>query len=56
MVALVMPVFGRLFDQARWSEAFTLATLFPLVGFGIWRYINRRRESESRVRRLQAGK
>ena len=44
-VALAMPVFGRLFDQARWSEAFTLATLFPLAGFAIWRYINRQREA-----------
>jgi ACS family hexuronate transporter-like MFS transporter len=41
LVALVMPVFGRLFDQTRWDAAFALATLFPLVGFAIWRVVNR---------------
>jgi ACS family hexuronate transporter-like MFS transporter len=41
MVALVMPVFGRLFDQARWDAAFGLAALFPVVGFSVWRWVNR---------------
>ncbi len=41
VVALAMPWFGRLFDQHRYAEAFAFATLFPVVGYTIWMYINR---------------
>jgi len=41
VVALVMPGFGRLFDQRRYDEAFLIAGLFPAVGYTIWRYLNR---------------
>ena len=41
VVALAMPWFGRLFDQHRYGEAFAFATLFPVVGYTIWMYINR---------------
>ncbi|MBM3740953.1 MAG: MFS transporter [Acidobacteria bacterium] len=41
MVALVMPVFGRMFDQRQYSSAFFWAALLPLIGYTIWRYINR---------------
>jgi ACS family hexuronate transporter-like MFS transporter len=40
-VALLMPTFGRLFDQRRWEEAFLLATLVPLLGFALWWWANR---------------
>lgn len=36
LVALVMPWFGRMFDQQRFAEAFTVAALFPIVGFLLW--------------------
>ena len=35
-VALVMPVFGRLFDQQRFELAFLIASLFPVAGFILW--------------------
>jgi ACS family hexuronate transporter-like MFS transporter len=35
-VAVVMPYFGRLFDQHRYDVAFLVASLFPIAGFGIW--------------------
>ncbi len=35
-VALVMPVFGRLFDLHRSDVAFVLAALFPVVGYAAW--------------------
>ncbi|MBL8293905.1 MAG: MFS transporter [Bryobacterales bacterium] len=40
-VALVMPFFGRLFDQQHYSLAFLLASLFPAIGYTIWSLINR---------------
>jgi MFS transporter, ACS family, hexuronate transporter len=41
VVALVMPVFGRLFDQARYDAAFSLAAIFPLLGYIGWRWMIR---------------
>jgi len=40
-IALVMPIVGRLFDMRRYDAAFVLATLFPVAGYAIWRWINR---------------
>ncbi len=42
-VAVLMPVFGRLFDQRRYDDAFLLASLVPVVGFGVWIVLARRR-------------
>jgi ACS family hexuronate transporter-like MFS transporter len=36
IVALVMPVFGRLFDQSAYAAAFRLASLFPIGGYLLW--------------------
>jgi ACS family hexuronate transporter-like MFS transporter len=36
MVALVMPYFGRLFDQHRYSTAFWIAAAIPVFGFLGW--------------------
>jgi ACS family hexuronate transporter-like MFS transporter len=36
VVAVVMPLFGRLFDQQAYAVAFALAAIFPLAGYGIW--------------------
>jgi ACS family hexuronate transporter-like MFS transporter len=41
VVALVMPVVGRLFDLRSYNEAFALATLLPVVGYTLWRVIDR---------------
>ena len=41
MVALVMPVFGRLFDLARFDAGFALAAVFPVAGYATWLAINR---------------
>ncbi len=41
MVAVVMPVFGFLFDQARFDAGFGVAAFFPLAGFGLWHILNR---------------
>ena len=35
-VALVMPLFGRLFDQKRYEAAFLLAASIPIVGYLGW--------------------
>lgn len=43
IVALVMPVFGRLFDQGRYDAAFALATAFPILGYVGWWSLNVRR-------------
>jgi len=40
-VACIMPVFGRLFDLARWQTAFLLAAACPVAGYLIWSTINR---------------
>jgi ACS family hexuronate transporter-like MFS transporter len=40
-VALVMPWFGRLFDQQRYDTAFLLAALCPVAGYTIWSAFNR---------------
>ncbi|MBI4874499.1 MAG: MFS transporter [Acidobacteria bacterium] len=39
LVALVMPVFGRLLDLRAWDAAFSLAALLPLAGFAAWRLL-----------------
>jgi ACS family hexuronate transporter-like MFS transporter len=38
-VALSMPIFGRLFDQHRYGEAFALSTLLPAVGYALWYWL-----------------
>ncbi len=42
MVAVIMPVFGRLFDRGRFDVGFALAAAFPVLGFGTWWAVNRR--------------
>lgn len=41
MVALTMPLFGRLFDQELYSAAFWIATVIPLAGYFIWNRLTR---------------
>jgi hypothetical protein len=42
MVALTMPVFGRLLDLRAYEAAFGLAAALPAVGFAAWAWVNRR--------------
>jgi hypothetical protein len=37
----VMPYFGRLFDQHRYSTAFLIATAIPVAGYAGWLYLRR---------------
>ncbi len=41
MVAVIMPVFGRLFDLARFDLGFALAAAFPVAGYVTWLGLNR---------------
>lgn len=40
-MALLMPLFGRLFDLHRSDAAFVLAALSPVLGYGLWPWANR---------------
>jgi len=42
-LAVLMPLFGRLFDLHRYNLAFSLAALCPVLGYSCWRTINARR-------------
>ena len=42
VLALEMPVIGRLFDLRSYGWAFALATLLPIVGYAIWRVLDGR--------------
>jgi ACS family hexuronate transporter-like MFS transporter len=47
-VALLMPSFGRMFDQQRYGEAFALAAACPIVGWALWNILNRSSQPELR--------
>jgi ACS family hexuronate transporter-like MFS transporter len=36
LVAVLLPLLGRWFDQQRYSETFALVTLVPVVGTTLW--------------------
>jgi len=40
VVALLLPVVGRLFDLRLYGWAFALATLLPIIGYAIWRVLD----------------
>jgi ACS family hexuronate transporter-like MFS transporter len=40
-VAVVMPVFGRLFDLHQTAAAFVLSAVFPVAGYVFWLWANR---------------
>jgi len=47
IVALTMPMFGRLFDMRRYDVAFAIAALLPAVGYAGWAWINAKYEVRS---------
>lgn len=42
LVAVAMPVFGRLMDRCAWDAAFAAAAAVPVAGFLLWLLLNRR--------------
>jgi MFS transporter, ACS family, hexuronate transporter len=40
VLALELPVIGRLFDMQSYGWAFALATLLPIIGYAIWRVLD----------------
>jgi ACS family hexuronate transporter-like MFS transporter len=42
VVAVAMPLFGRLFDQHRYAEAFWIVTAVPVAGWAGWLTLRRR--------------
>jgi len=42
LVAIAMPLFGRLFDRHDYSLAFWTATVIPVIGYAGWRRLSRR--------------
>lgn len=42
--AALSPNIGRLFDQQRWSDAFWLIALCPLLGVVVWLVLSRGQE------------
>jgi len=42
MVAMAMPLFGRLFDQHRYALAFWIATAVPVVGWAGWMALSKK--------------
>jgi ACS family hexuronate transporter-like MFS transporter len=53
VVALVMPLFGHLFDQHRYGQAFGIAAAFPLAGFFLWRLLAKETVISTEVRSAQ---
>ncbi|MBL8174151.1 MAG: MFS transporter [Bryobacterales bacterium] len=45
LVAVAMPLFGRLFDQHEYAPAFVLAALFPAAGTLLWWALDSRAQS-----------
>ena len=41
IVAVTMPLFGRLFDMRRYDLAFAIAAVLPAIGYAGWSWINR---------------
>jgi ACS family hexuronate transporter-like MFS transporter len=41
LVAVLLPLLGRWFDQQRYSETFLLVTLVPVVGTALWLWLTR---------------
>jgi ACS family hexuronate transporter-like MFS transporter len=41
LVAIIMPIAGRLFDQQNYPLAFLITALFPVAGCAIWLALNR---------------
>jgi len=45
LVAMLLPLLGRWFDQQRYTETFLLVTLVPVVGTCLWLWLTRLQDS-----------
>jgi ACS family hexuronate transporter-like MFS transporter len=45
LVALLLPLLGRWFDQQRYTETFVLVTLVPVIGTVLWLWLTRPTDS-----------
>jgi len=45
LVAVLLPLLGRWFDQQRYTETFLFVTLVPVVGTALWLWLTRRRDA-----------
>lgn len=45
LVAVLIPLLGRWFDQQRYTETFLLVTLVPVVGTAMWLWLTRPQDS-----------
>lgn len=41
VTAVVMPICGRFFDRQDYASAFLLVTALPVLGYGLWRWLDR---------------
>lgn len=49
LVAVIMPVAGRLFDQQNYAAAFLITALFPFAGCALWLWLNRKSQPKALV-------
>jgi ACS family hexuronate transporter-like MFS transporter len=47
VIALVMPVFGRLFDRGEYGVAYSIAAAVPVLGWVLWRAAGRAQSAQS---------
>ncbi len=45
LVAVLLPLLGRWFDQQRYTETFLLVTLIPVLGTALWLWLTRPQDS-----------
>ena len=48
-VALMMPLFGRMFDHSEYALAFQIAAVFPVAGYLLWRVLSATAGREKRA-------
>ena len=47
LVAVLLPLLGRWFDQQRYTETFLLVTLVPVVGTVLWLWLTRQQDASA---------
>ena len=47
LVAALLPLLGRWFDQQRYTETFLLVTLIPVVGTVLWLWLTKPRDASA---------
>ena len=45
LVAVLLPLLGRWFDQRRYTETFLLVTIVPVLGTALWLWLTRQQDS-----------